>query len=532
MNIVEARIEDIHRWYRSGELTPIGLVDFYLRRVQALDLNTDAGPPFNGVVCVSPAIRREAAAMAGELARHGPITPLHGIPVWVKDNIDVQELPTTGGSLALAAGTAARDAAIVASLRSAGAIVMGKVGMTELAIGTSAYSTISGRIGNAVEPRNPPGGSSNGSAVAVALNFGMLAVGVDDSGSITDPAAVNSCVGLRPRPGLLRREGLLSCSETETTPGPIARTVLDAATMLDAASGATAGAGVADALRAETMRGMRIGVLAEADPVDFMAGLPMSVTTAFERCLATLERDADVTLVRGLRLAGVRWRRQSMYEHYNWQIQSLRQRRTTPRTPRELFSHPMAGPIVRQLGQHPLLRFGPPVRVPNIHAWSYRRTVRHNQRLFAALQRDARVNAIVGITTLSLSRLPTLAQIAHLTVPAGWIEADRQIARYGYVEGSRVPWGISILARTEGEVLRAGHLFEQCLDARVRPPYDRASAAPDFEIPTFNNLKKAIAHRAAASLQLDARGHVYAHPTADEFRQLVREIAGCGSWSD
>lgn len=531
MNILEARIGDIHRWYRNRELTPSQLVERYLRRIQALDVDTDAGPPFNCVVCVSPSIRREAAAMVEEVARHGPRRPLHGIPVWVKDNIDVHGLPTTGGSLALEEGTAPGDATLVANLRAAGALVMGKVGMTELALGTSAYSTISGRIGNAVDPRNPPGGSSNGSAVAVALNFGMLAVGVDDSGSITDPAAVNSCVGLRPTPGVLGRDGLLSCSVTETTPGPIGRTVLDTAVMFDALSGAAAGARIADALRDEPTREVRIGVLDAADPADFMANLPASVRTAFERQLERLEREAGVTIVRGLRLDGVRWRRQSMYEHYNWQIKSLRARGTTPRTPRQLFSHPQAGPIVRQMARHPLLRFGPPVCVPNIHARSYQRTVQHNRRAFAALLREARVDALVAITTLSLSRIPTLAQIPHLTVPAGFIDADRQLARYGYVESSRVPWGISILANAHAErdALRVGQVIEQCLGARVLPGGHGDTPAAEFDIHAFNQLKKTIAHRGAPALRLDAGGHVYAHPTAEEFRGLLRDITGSGA---
>jgi len=179
-SIIEAQVHDIHRLYREHRLTPLQLVNVYLARVDELDLQTDAGPPFNCIVCISPSVREDAAALTGEILRDGVVKPLHGVPVWIKDNIQVKGLPTTGGCLALEEGVALGDAPLVARLRAAGAIIMGKVGMTELGLGLSQYSTMSGRIGNALEPRNPPGGSSNGSAVAVSLNLGMLAVGAVD----------------------------------------------------------------------------------------------------------------------------------------------------------------------------------------------------------------------------------------------------------------------------------------------------------------------------------------------------------------
>ena len=391
MKIVDAQIDDIHRLYRTHELTPLQLVNFYLARVNQLDMRTDSGPPFNCIVCVSPSVRDDAAAAADEISRYGIVKSLHGIPVWIKDNIDVQGLPTTGGCLALEEGVAARDAPMIRNLRSAGAIIMGKVGMTELGIGTSEYSTVSGRIGNALEPRNPPGGSSNGSAVAVSLSFGMLAVGVDDCGSVTDPAAANSCVGLRPSVGLVNRAGLLSCSTTETTPGPIGRTVLDTAKMLDALAETATGGRFADIVsrcRGRSIRGRRIGVLAATDPVDFMASVPACVKEKFAGCLAELER-ADVTVVRDLRIEGFGWRRKSMFEHYNWQVKSLRARKTYPRTPRQLFSADKVAPLIQRLGMHPLLRFGPAFCLPNIYARAYRKEILHNQRLIRQLLADS-----------------------------------------------------------------------------------------------------------------------------------------------
>src|SRR5262245_5586557 len=129
--ILEAQIDDIHRLYRARRLTPRQTVDFHLHRLAALELCTSGGPPFSCVVCVSPSGHADAAVLTEEIARDGVVKPLHGIPVWVKDNIPVQGLPTTCGCLALADEAAPGDAPLVARLRAAGAIIMGKVGMTE-----------------------------------------------------------------------------------------------------------------------------------------------------------------------------------------------------------------------------------------------------------------------------------------------------------------------------------------------------------------------------------------------------------------
>ncbi len=531
MNILDARVDEIHAQYRCRELTPTQLVSFYLSRIASTDLSTDDGPPFNCIVCVSPTVKQDAAAATDEIQQHGITKSLQGIPVWIKDNIDVAGLPTTGGCLALEEGIAAADAPLVNNLRSAGVIIMGKVGMTELSIGTSEYSTVSGRIGNAVDPRNPAGGSSNGSAVAVSLNFGMLAVGVDDCGSIVDPASANSCVGLRPTAGLINRAGLLSYAETETTPGPIGRTVLDTAKMLDALVDPSGADRFSSALTRQTEHRWRVGVFAAAPPVDFMSFIPACIRREFARCVCDL-RNAGVTIVDDVRLDGLRWRRQSGYEHYNSQIASLGRRQRAPRTPHQLFRAEKIAPLVRQLASLPLLRFGPPFRVPNIHGRAYRRGIRGNQVLVNRLFASAQIDALIAVTALSPSRISTLAQLPHLTVPAGCVEADDELAARSFVKGSRVPWGISILGRpgADREILAIGQAIEQTVGGRIVPHHGNRDGN-DFQIDQidrFNALKKTIAHRCYCTLQLDREGRSYAHPTAEEFRLLVRDITTRG----
>jgi amidase len=525
-SIVEAQVHDIHRLYGEHHLTPLQLVNFYLTRVDELDLKTDAGPPFNCIVCISPSVREDAAALTDEILRDGVVKPLHGVPVWIKDNIQVKGLPTTGGCLALEEGVAAGDAPLVGRLRAAGAIIMGKVGMTELGLGLSQYSTMSGRIGNALEPRNPPGGSSNGSAVAVSLNLGMLAVGVDDCSSITCPAALNSCVGLRPTAGLVSPTGLLSYSETETTPGPIGRTVMDVARMFDVL--VEPGAPV-QAPGERSLPTRRLGVLAAIDSVDFMTDVSQRVKEEFAGRLAELE-DAGVTIVRDLRLDGFRWRRKALLEHYNSQIKSLRARQAFPRTPHQLYSADRIGPVIRKVRGHPLFKFELSVCLPNVFGWSYRRVLEHNRRLFHRLLDGLNVDVVISVTTAAPSRIATLAQIPHLTVPGGYVEADQELTDKGFVEGSRVPWGISILGRAgaDRDVLAVGYALEQVFEGRLQPDHGIAddNMAEDVDIQTFNRLKKEIAYQSYRSLQLDKDKRTYIHPTADEFRTLVRQITG------
>jgi len=526
-SIIEAQVHDIHRLYREHRLTPLQLVNVYLARVDELDLQTDAGPPFNCIVCISPSVREDAAALTGEILRDGVVKPLHGVPVWIKDNIQVKGLPTTGGCLALEEGVALGDAPLVARLRAAGAIIMGKVGMTELGLGLSQYSTMSGRIGNALEPRNPPGGSSNGSAVAVSLNLGMLAVGVDDCSSITCPAALNSCVGLRPTAGLVSPVGLLSYSETETTPGPMGRTVIDVARMFDVLVEPGGHPFQAPDERSLTTR--RIGVLAAIDSVDFMTDVPERVKEEFARRLAELE-DAGVTIVRDLRLDGFRWRRKALLEHYNSQIKSLRARQTFPRTPHQLYSADRIGPVIRKVRGHPLFKFEWSVCLPNVFGWSYRRVLERNRRLFHRLLDRLDVDVVMSVTTAAPSRIATLTQIPHLTVPGGYVEADQELIDKGFVEGSRVPWGISILGRAgaDRDVLAVGYALEQKFKGRLQPDHGTAgdNVAEEFDIQAFNRLKKEIAYQSYRSLQLDEDRRTYIHPTADEFRTLVRQITG------
>jgi amidase len=237
----EATIEGVQQAIADGRLTAADLVLFYMERMAELDSGRDG---LSSIIELNPDALHIAAALDRERALGGLRGPLHGIPVLLKDNIDTGDhMHTSAGSLALATSYAAADAPLAARLREAGAILLGKANMTEWANFMSdhmpaGYSSRGGQVRNPYGPGTlEPGGSSSGSAVAVAANLTLLAVGTETSGSILSPASQNGIVGIKPTVGLVSRTGVVPISHTQDTAGPMARTVRDAALLLDALAG-------------------------------------------------------------------------------------------------------------------------------------------------------------------------------------------------------------------------------------------------------------------------------------------------------
>ena len=227
----EATIGDVHAAYRSGALTATQLVQAYLQRIQAYD---QAGPKLNVVIYLNPQALEEAAALDEHLRKTGKfIGPLHGIPVLLKDNVNTKDMPTTGGSLSLAGYTPAMDATITQRLRNAGAIILAKVNLHEFAIWGETVSSIRGQSLNPYDLTRTPGGSSGGTGAGLAANFAIAGIGTDTINSVRSPASANNIVGIRPTLGLVSRAGVIPYSFTQDAAGPLARTVTDAAVMLN-----------------------------------------------------------------------------------------------------------------------------------------------------------------------------------------------------------------------------------------------------------------------------------------------------------
>src|SRR5688572_17223766 len=272
----EATIDELQKKMRAGELTSRALTTAYLERIAEVDRG---GPKLNSVIEVNP----DAVAIADQLdaeRRAGRVRgPLHGIPILIKDNIaTVDKMQTTAGSLALIGSKPPRDAYVVARLREAGAVILGKTNLSEWANfrGTGSTSGWSARGG---QTRNPyaldrnPSGSSSGSAAAVSANLCVAAIGTETNGSIVSPSSICGIVGVKPTVGLVSRAGIIPIAASLDTAGPMTRTVRDAALVLQALAGrderdtATAevpaelNRGYATALKRDALRGARIGVL-------------------------------------------------------------------------------------------------------------------------------------------------------------------------------------------------------------------------------------------------------------------------------
>ncbi len=217
----------------SGTLTSVAIVEACLARIAALD------PAFHAIRCLAPDVL-ESARTSDELRRtQGRRSAIDGIPVLIKDNIDVAGLPTTGGALALEHAMPREDAEIVGRLRAAGAVILGKTNMSELANFLtedmpSGYSSLGGQVLNPYDTSITPSGSSSGSGAAAALGFAPLTIGTETDGSITSPADHQSLVGLKPTHGLVSGDGILPIAPSQDTAGPMTRTVADAAALLAA----------------------------------------------------------------------------------------------------------------------------------------------------------------------------------------------------------------------------------------------------------------------------------------------------------
>ena len=213
--IEEATIAGVHAAFLSGELTCVGLVQAYLDRIEAYDKQ---GPRLNAVATLNPRALDEAARLDEAFADGGLTGPLHCIPVLLKDQVETSDMPTTFGSALFADFVPDRDATIVTRMKDAGAIIHAKTNMGEFA---SRYvGSGFGVIRNAYDPLRNPSGSSGGTSVGIAANFGMVGIGEDTGGSIRGPAAVASLVGLRPTLELVSRFGLMPANPTTDTQEP------------------------------------------------------------------------------------------------------------------------------------------------------------------------------------------------------------------------------------------------------------------------------------------------------------------------
>ena len=240
-SLEEATIADLQQRMQSGRETSRSIVEQYIARIDAVDRR---GPALRSVLELNPDALAIADRLDAERRSGRTRGPLHGIPILIKDNIATADrMMTTAGSLALAGVTPPQDAFVVARLRDAGAVILGKTNLSEWANFRSTHSS-SGWSGRGGQTKNPyaldrnPSGSSSGSGAAIAANLAAAAVGTETDGSIVSPSSNNGLVGIKPTLGLVSRTGIVPIAHSQDTAGPMARTVADAAVLLAALTGA------------------------------------------------------------------------------------------------------------------------------------------------------------------------------------------------------------------------------------------------------------------------------------------------------
>jgi amidase len=486
----------------AGRTTSVSQVQEYLKRIDALDRR---GPKLQSVLAVNPEALAQARELDRELKQKGARGPLHGIAVLIKDNIETADpLATTAGSLALARNLTGRDAPIVANLRAAGAVVLGKTNLSEWAnfrsqSSLSGWSAIGGLTRNPHVLDRSACGSSSGSAAAVAAGLAAASVGTETDGSITCPAAMNGLVGLKPTVGLLSGERIVPISHTQDTAGPMTLTVTDAALLLAGMRGSAAGCGpkqvacdtnYSAALTPSALQGKRIGVWR------FEAGRFPMLEPVYERALGVLRGAGAILVDVAVPELGPVFQAEEVVLFNEFKVDLNAYLATTPaavttRTLAQLIE------FNRQQPQE-LSLFGQDIFIKSqatagLESEEYKKAVADGQRLagaegIARVLSENQLDLLVAPTTSSSWRvdvangdqfggsfttLPAVSGYPHLTVPMGDIRG--------------LPVGVSFIGLpwSEALLLGAGFVFESGAKVRITPKFIASLEAKEkaFERP-------------------------------------------------
>jgi len=477
----------------AGRLTSRALTEHYLMRIRTMDAD---GPRVNSVIEINPDALARADAADAERAAGRTNGALHGMPLLVKDNIDTNDrMSTSAGSLALADNHPRRDAAIVQRLRASGAVILGKTNLSEWANFRSNKSS-SGWSGRGGQTRNPhvldrsPCGSSSGSGAAVAADFCLAAVGTETDGSVVCPASLNGIVGLKPTVGLLSRSGIIPISASQDTAGPMARTVRDAALLLngllgrdgtDSAMRNTPTSLPADytrSLDADGLRGMRIGVARN------YFGFDARVDSIVEDAIRVM-RDRGAIIVENANVPNAEKYGGDEFEVLLFEFKAGLNAYLGA-LPASAPVHSLAELILWNERNHTteLQWFGQETFLKaqkrgGLNSVAYKKARETCLRLsrregIDMVLKRTRCDLLVGPTggpawAIDLvagdhfgggvSTAPAVAGYPHLTVPAGQVAG--------------LPIGISFFgtAWSEAQLLRAGFAFEQASPQRIRPTF-------------------------------------------------------------
>ncbi len=491
--VEEMSLAQLATLMRDGRASSVEITRAYLARIAAMDRS---GPALHSVVAVNPDALAQAAALDAERKAGHVRGPLHGIPILIKDNIETADpMPTTAGSLALRDNMTRRDAPMVAYLRRAGAVILGKTNLSEWANirsthAMSGWSAVGGLVRNPYALDRTACGSSSGSGAAVAASFAAAAIGTETDGSVVCPSSINGLVGFKPSIGLVSRTHVVPISHSQDTPGPMARSVTDVAMLLsgmvgaDPADTATMGAGVgvvakdyAAGLSTSALSGVRVAVLRPE-------GMSADLTQRYAAALDVL-RAAGAVLVEvkspkldGLGEAELAVLKTELKADLNAYLAT-----TPPAVTTRTLSAVIAFNQANATAEMPFFAqelFEDADKTEGLDDPGYVAARATSLRLAGAEGIDAMLktaNAQVlveptyGAAWLSdpvygdsydgpsASTLPAVAGYPHLTVPMGLVQG--------------LPVGLSFIATKNADetVLRAGYAYEQRAKARIAPRY-------------------------------------------------------------
>lgn len=487
--VEETTIAQIHVAYLEGKATAREVVQSYINRIAAYDKK---GPHLNSIITLSDHALADAEKLDAALKASGRLTgPLHGIPVILKDNIDTFDLPTTSGVALFKDFVPPKDAFVTARLRQAGAIVLAKASLSELTLGTqdTINSVLPGFTRNPYNTAYASGGSSGGTGVAIAANFGTVGIGSDTGSSVRSPASINNLVGIRPTVGLVSRTGMLPLNGQRDTAGPMSRTVEDVARLLDvmaavdpADTRTLAAEGhiprtFTESLDKNGLKGARIGVFRQT--LKLQEGADPRVVALFERAIADL-RTAGADIVNDFTVPGFEtfprppqtpaqtkavWEAYFASEGPTFPIKTVAELRDAPPDKRVHILH--IGRIA-EIAAATL----PPEQDPET-VQGRKDEQMYRDKVGAAMD-GARVDALVfpvwtfppkingdrGQSPLgSLSFIGSALQWPVVVVPMGFVEEN-------------LPLGFQILGRpwTEGRLIRFAYAYEQLTRHRLPPP--------------------------------------------------------------
>ncbi|MDT9598380.1 amidase [Sphingosinicella rhizophila] len=485
--VEEQSIDQLQAAMASGT-TSEAITRAYLDRIAAMDRN---GPTLRAVIAVAPNALDQAQASDARRKTGRTRGPLDGVPILIKDNIETRELPTTAGSLALKNNRTGRDAPVVAELRRAGAVILGKANLSEwanirAAPSISGWSAVGGLVRNPHALDRSACGSSSGSGAAVAASFAAAALGSDTAGSIICPASMNGIVGLKPTLGMVSRTHVVPISHSQDMVGPMARSVRDVAILFsamvaeDPADPTTRDAAkhkkdFAAGLSADALKGVRMGVVRPE--------MPPAIREEYDRALTALRAagailvDVDQPKADGLFEALTTVLRTELKAGLGSYLATT-PAAVTARTLEQVIAFNAATPEeMAFIGQE---IFVEAAKTSGLDDAGYRDARAKSLRLAGSEGIDAmlkQANATILIQPsydvawladpiyrdtfngLGGSVLPAIAGYPHLTVPMGLVKG--------------LPVGLSFIATAFGDeaVLKAGHAYEQASRARTPPRY-------------------------------------------------------------